>query len=82
MFLKPDTVVIIPRAGYQMGDRQFVDALQCQAYIGRTRNNVTHAGKGRAFHLPEVPNMKFDVYRAVTNEVFEFVECSFMVVVV
>jgi hypothetical protein len=43
MFLKPGTVGIIPRAGYRMGDRQSVEALQCLAYIGRTRNNITHA---------------------------------------
>ena len=42
MFLKPDSLGI-PRAGYRMGDRQSVEALQWLAYIGRTRNNVTHA---------------------------------------
>jgi len=28
MFLKPDTVVIIPKAEFRMGDRQAVQALQ------------------------------------------------------
>jgi hypothetical protein len=34
MFLKPENVGIIPRAGYRMGDRQSVEALQWLAYIG------------------------------------------------
>jgi len=36
MFLKPDSVRIIPRGGYP----QDIEALQWLAYIGRTRNNV------------------------------------------
>ena len=60
MFLKSDTVGIIPRGGYRIGDRQSVEALQGWTYIGRTRNNVTHAGNGREVHLPGVPNVKVD----------------------
>ena len=60
MFLKPDTVGIIPRRGYRMGDRQSVEALQWLAYIGRTRNNVSHACNGREVHLARVPNVEFD----------------------
>ena len=41
MFLKPDSVVIIPRGGHRMGDGQSLEALQWLAYIGRKRNNVT-----------------------------------------
>jgi hypothetical protein len=47
MFLKPDTVGSIPRWGYCIGDRQSVESLQWLSYIGRKRNNVTHAGNGR-----------------------------------
>ena len=47
MFLKPDTVGIIPRGGYRLGDRQSIEALQWLAYVGRTRNNVTHVGNGK-----------------------------------
>ena len=43
VFLKPDTVGIIPRAGYRMGHRQSVEALQWLAYIGRKISNITHA---------------------------------------
>ena len=60
MFLKPDSVGIIPTAGYRMGEHQCVEALQCLAYIGRTFNNVTLAGNGREVHLPGVPNVKFE----------------------
>ena len=45
-----------------MGDRQSVEALQWLAYIGRTRNNVTHTGNGREVHLSGVPNVKVDGY--------------------
>jgi hypothetical protein len=43
MFLKPDTVGIISRGGYRMGDRQSLEAFQWLAYIGRTRDDVIHA---------------------------------------
>jgi len=58
MFLKPDSVVIIPRWGYRMGNRKSVQALQWLAYTGRTRNNVSHAGNGREVRLAGVPNGK------------------------
>ena len=38
MFLKINTVVIIPIVGYQMGDRQSVEALQLLAYIARKKS--------------------------------------------
>ena len=75
MFLKPDTVGIIPRAGYRMGDRQPVEALQWLAYIGRTRNNITHAGNGREVHLPGISSVKVDGYCAETREIFEYLGC-------
>ena len=51
IFMKPDTVSIIQRGSYRMGDRQSSEVLQLLVYIGRTRNNVTHAGNGREAHL-------------------------------
>jgi hypothetical protein len=64
-----------PERGYRMGDHQSVEALQRIAYIGRTRNDVTHAGNGREVHLPVVPNVKADGYCAETREVFEYLGC-------
>jgi hypothetical protein len=52
-----------------MGDRQSVEALQWLAYIGRTRNNVTHAENGREVRLGRVPNLKVDGYCPQTWEV-------------
>ena len=54
-----------------MGDRQSFEALQWFAYIGRTMNNVTHAGNGREVHLPGVPNVKVVGHSAGTRDVFE-----------
>jgi hypothetical protein len=71
MFLNPDTVGIIPRAGYRMGDRQSIEGLQWLAYMVRTRK-IIHAGNGREMHLPGVPNVKVDVYCQETKEVFEY----------
>ena len=48
MFLKPDTVGIIPREGYRFGDRQSIEAFQRLAYIGQTRDDVIHAGGASA----------------------------------
>jgi len=75
MFLKMHSVGIIPGAGYCMGDRQSVEAVQWLVYIGRTRNNVVHAGNGREVHLALVPNVEVDGYCAQTNEVFEYLGC-------
>jgi G:T-mismatch repair DNA endonuclease (very short patch repair protein) len=58
-----------------MGDHQSVEDLQWLAYIGRTRNNVTHAGNGREVRLDTVPNLKVDGYCAETGEVFEYLGC-------
>jgi len=67
--------VYYPERGLSYGDRQSLEALQCLAYIGRTKNNVTHAGNGREVHLPGVPNVKVDGYCKGTYEVFEYLGC-------
>ena len=74
MFLTPDSVGIIPRRGYRMGDRHSVEPLQWLPYIGRTRN-VSHAGNGWEVRLAGVPNVKVDGYCEQTNEVFEYIGC-------
>ena len=58
-----------------MGDRQSLEALQWLAHIGRTRNNVSHAGSGMEVRLAGVPKVKDDWYCAETNEVFEYLGC-------
>ena len=35
----------------------------------KDKEHITHAGNGRAFHLPGVQNVKFDGYCAQTIEV-------------
>ena len=42
-----------------MGESQSAEAIQWLAYIGRTRDDVIHAGNGREVHLPGVPNLKY-----------------------
>ena len=66
MFLKPDTVGIISRAGYRLGNPQSIERLQWLAYLGRTRN-IIHAGNGRKVHLAGVPNVKVYGYSQGTN---------------
>jgi hypothetical protein len=70
MFPKTDTLVIIPRGGYRMGEGQSVEALQWLSSIFRKRNNVTHAGNGREVHLGRVPNVKVEGHCSETNDVF------------
>jgi hypothetical protein len=61
LFLKPDTVGIIARAGYRMDNRQSTEVLQWLAYMGRTRK-IIYAVNGRVIHLPVILNVKFDGY--------------------
>jgi hypothetical protein len=61
MFLKPDAVGLIPRAGYRMVDKQSIEGLKWLAYIGRDENSI-HVGNGREVHLAGVPNVKVDGY--------------------
>jgi hypothetical protein len=75
MFLKPNTVGIIPRTGYGIGDRQSVLALKWLSHIGRTTFNITHPGNGREVHLPGVPNVKDEGCFAETWEDFEYLLC-------
>jgi hypothetical protein len=75
MFLKPDTVGIIPRGGYRMTDRQSIEALQWLTYLGQTRNDISHAGNGREVSLDGLKNLKVDGYCAKTKEVFEYLGC-------
>jgi len=75
MFLKPDSVVVIPRGGYRMWDRQSVEAFQCLAYISWTRNTDSYASNGMEVHLAGVPNAKVNGYCEETNEVFEYLGC-------
>jgi hypothetical protein len=59
-FLKPNTVGLIPRAGYRMGDRQSVEALKWLAHI--SPNKIIHVGNGREVHLQGLRGIKDDGY--------------------
>jgi hypothetical protein len=61
-----------------MGDRQSVENLQWLAYIGRRRNNLTHAGNWREVRLGRVLNLKVDAYCTQTGQVFEYLGCFCM----
>jgi len=61
MFLKSDTIGIIPITGYRMGDRQSTEGLQWWAYIGRTRK-IIHTANGREDHFVGVLNVNVDGY--------------------
>jgi hypothetical protein len=41
-----------------MADRQSVKDIQWIAYIGQTRNHVTHAGNRQEVHFSREPNLK------------------------
>jgi len=58
-----------------MGDREAVEALKWLAHIGRTRNNIIHAGNGREVLLPMVQYVKVYCYCAGIGEDFEYLEC-------
>jgi len=74
VFLKPDAVVIFPRAGYRIGDRQSIEGLQWLAYMGRTCK-IIYAGNEKEVHLAVVTNVNVDGYCQKTNEVFEYLGC-------
>jgi hypothetical protein len=43
MFLKPDTVGIIPRGGTELEAARLLKLFKWLAYIGQTRGDVIHA---------------------------------------
>ena len=75
MFLKPDSVGIIPRGGYRMGIVSRLRHFNWLAYINGTRNNITNAGNKREVRLARVPNVKVNGYCEETNEVFDYIGC-------
>jgi len=77
MFLKSESVGIIPRRGLLYGRSllRSVEALQWLVYIDQMHNNVTHAGNVREVDLAGVPNVKVDGYCQERNEEFEYLGC-------
>ena len=58
-----------------MRDHLYVEVLQWLAYIVRITDDVIHVGNGREVHLPVVLNVKFDLYSAKTQDVFDYPVC-------
>lgn len=71
MYLKPDTIAIIPWNGYRRIDNQSIKALQWLHWMSyKSKSQIQMADNGREFRLPI--NIKVDGFCEATNTVFEF----------
>jgi G:T-mismatch repair DNA endonuclease (very short patch repair protein) len=75
-FLKPNSIGLIPKGGYRKADKQSRKALLWMRYLEMNYPiHIRHAGNGREYRLPELPNLKVDGFCEETKEVFSFNGC-------
>lgn len=74
MYLKPDTIALIPWNGYRRVDNQSIKAKKWLSWISHKNNvEIQTAENGRECRLPI--NIKVDGYCKSTNTVYEFLGC-------
>jgi hypothetical protein len=76
LFLKPDTIGLIPTGGHT-GNRNYSrKAMMWLVYREQTEGcRILHGRNGREFRTPELPNFSVDGYCAETKTVYEFNGC-------
>lgn len=75
-YLTPDTIGIIPNAGYRFRDNQSQIGLKWLCWIEFDQNiTIQHTGRGKEVRLPGIGCV--DGYHAPTNTVFEFLGCYY-----
>src|SRR5215468_416837 len=76
LFLKPDTIGLIPPGGYTGNVNYSRKAVMWLIYREKLDNcKISHARNGREFRLPEHPHFSVDGYCAETRKVYEFNGC-------
>ncbi|KAK5650288.1 hypothetical protein RI129_001317 [Pyrocoelia pectoralis] len=74
LFLKENTIGLIPKGGYRRADKQSKVAIQWLRWVEHSQQlTIQHAGKAREFKTPS--GIKVDGYCAETNTVYEFLGC-------
>jgi hypothetical protein len=78
LFLQPDTIGLIPTGGYTGNVRYSKKALMWLAYKKQIDQcKILHGRNGRVYRLPELPNLRVDVFCPETKKVYEFLGCYF-----
>jgi hypothetical protein len=76
--LRPDTIGLIPTAGYTCNNKYSKKAIMGLLHMEQTDGVVIkHARNGREYILTELPHFSVDCYCAETNTVYEFFGCYF-----
>lgn len=74
MYLKPDTIALIPWNGYRRVDNQSIKAKKWLSWMSHVNKiNIQTAENGREYRLST--NIKVDGYCESTNTVYEFLRC-------
>lgn len=77
-FLKHNTIVLIPTAGYSCNVRQSEKALMWLVHSGKTDGcKILHGRNGREYRLPEHPHRSVDGFCPETRTVYEFCGCFY-----
>jgi hypothetical protein len=75
-FLKPNSIGLVPKGGYRKADKLSRKALLWMKYLEMNYPfHIRHAGNGREYRLPELPNLKVDGFCDETMQVFSFNGC-------
>ena len=78
LFLKPETIGLIPAGGYSCNRNYSKKALMWILHMEQTEGcKILHARNGREFRLPEFPGFSVESYCAETKTVSEFFGCFF-----
>jgi hypothetical protein len=76
LFLKPDTLSLIPKGGYSGNINYRNKAIMWLIYRQQTENcKMLHGRNGREYRLPELPHLSVDGFCPETKKVYEFYGC-------
>ena len=76
LFLKPDTIGLIPTGGYSGNVNNSKKAMMWLVYREQLDGcRIMHDRNGREFRLPTLPRLSVDGFCRETNTVYEFCGC-------
>jgi len=79
LFLKPDTIFLIPSGGYSCTNRYSKKALLWLLHMEEAEGvKIMHCRNGREYKPPELPRISVDRYWPQTYTIYEFLGCFWL----